>query len=188
MARSRTICSGSAGAFVEGERLSDSAAGGAPTVTKNVSLAVVGPSVTVTVMVDVPFWPAVGVRVMVRSVPDPPKTILLTGTSAGLDEDTLSCRFTAGISASAIVKSIGPNSSPRDSDLIRDVRDGRRGVRPAVWKQLHFSRGGQPRWIGDGQENPIIVDINTVTASCGNDAGGDMVGIRRTGMIVIVMM
>src|SRR6185295_5598935 len=46
----------------------------AVTVSKNVSLAVFVPSLTVTVMVAVPVWPVAGVTVTVRLLPLPPYT------------------------------------------------------------------------------------------------------------------
>src|SRR2546426_11256450 len=78
----------------------------AVTVSTNVSLALFTPSLTVTVIVAVPVCPAAGVTVTVRFDPDPPKTMLLVGTSVGLDEPLLNVRLPTGVSASPIVNGI----------------------------------------------------------------------------------
>ena len=70
------------------------------TVSKNVSLALNNPSLTVTVIVAVPDWLAAGVTVTVRLAPLPPKTILLTGTKVGLEEAPLSVRLPVVVWAS----------------------------------------------------------------------------------------
>src|SRR5205814_1331078 len=72
------------------------------------SLAVDEPSLTLTVMVAVPVWFVAGVIVTVRLDPLPPKTMLLTGTSVGLEDDALRTRLEAGVSTSPTVKPIGP--------------------------------------------------------------------------------
>src|SRR5437867_8178397 len=69
----------------------------AVTVSTNVSLALFTPSLTVTVVVAVPVCPAAGVTVTVRFDPDPPKTMLLVGTSVGLDEPLLNVRLPTGV-------------------------------------------------------------------------------------------
>src|SRR6266850_2440005 len=76
------------------------------TVSKNAALALKGPSVTVTVIVAIPVCPADGLIVTVRLDAEPPKTMLPSGTSAGLDELPLNCRFDGAISASPTVKAI----------------------------------------------------------------------------------
>src|SRR5438876_8844851 len=57
---------------------------GAFTVSTKLSLALRLPSLTVTVMVAVPVWLRAGVTVTVRWAPEPPKTMLATGTRDGL--------------------------------------------------------------------------------------------------------
>src|SRR5881398_3647312 len=75
----------------------------APTTRRNESLALFVPSLTVTVIVAMPVNPTPGVMVTVRLAPDPPKTMLLVGTSVGLDEPLLSVRLAAAVSTSLIV-------------------------------------------------------------------------------------
>src|SRR2546426_11142619 len=82
------------------------------TVSTKVSLALNDPSVTVAEIVAVPLCPAAGLTVTVRLDPDPPKTMLLVGTSVELDEDALICRLAAAVSASPTVKPIGPTAAP----------------------------------------------------------------------------
>src|SRR5437588_166769 len=59
-------------------------------------------------MVALPNWLVAGVTVTVRLEPLPPKTMLLTGTSVGLDDVALSTRLLAAVSASPMVKLSGP--------------------------------------------------------------------------------
>ena len=73
------------------------------TVSKKESLALLVPSLTVTVMVLVPDNPDAGVTVTVRLVPLPPNTMLLVGTRVGLDEVALRMRLAGGVSRSLIV-------------------------------------------------------------------------------------
>ena len=57
------------------------------TVNTKLVDAVSVPSLTVTVMVEVPLSPATGVMTTLRSAPlPPPKVILATGTSVAFDE------------------------------------------------------------------------------------------------------
>ena len=56
------------------------------TVRTNSSKPVVTPSLTVIRMAAPPFWSAAGVTVTVRSAPEPPRTMLATGTRAGSEE------------------------------------------------------------------------------------------------------
>ena len=70
------------------------------TVSRNVSLAVAAPSPTVIVIVAVPNLSATGVTVTVRLAPLPAKTILPTGTSAGLDDAPVSVKASAAVSTS----------------------------------------------------------------------------------------
>src|SRR2546427_717845 len=76
------------------------------TVTTKFVLALYCPSPTATVIVVTPFWLAAGLTVTVRFDPDPPKTMLLVGTSVGLDEPLLNVRRSTGVSASATVNGI----------------------------------------------------------------------------------
>src|SRR5439155_3811293 len=71
-------------------------------------LVLFGPSFTVTVMVALPVCPAAGVTVTVRLAPLPPNTIFPRGTSPGLDDAALNCRFAGAISASPTVNAMGP--------------------------------------------------------------------------------
>src|SRR5882672_4460474 len=78
------------------------------TVSVKVSLAVSVPSLTVTVTVVVPLWPAAGVAVTVRLEPLPPKTMLAFGRRVVLEEEPLTVRLAAAVSASPTVKLSGP--------------------------------------------------------------------------------
>ncbi len=69
------------------------------------------PSLTVTVMVDVPLPPAAGVMTALRPAPLPPKTILATGTSVAFDEVADSVNAFGEVSASPTVKAIGAGRS-----------------------------------------------------------------------------
>src|SRR5206468_5492725 len=73
------------------------------TVSPNGSLALLVPSLTVTVIVAVPVCPVRGVTVTVRFVPLPPNTMLLAGTRVGFDDPALNVRLPTGVSASLIV-------------------------------------------------------------------------------------
>jgi hypothetical protein len=69
-------------------------------------LVVFVPSLTLTVMVAVPDFPAAGVTVTVRFAPEPPNTIFAVGTSV-VDEDVPeTVRLAAAVSASPIVNGI----------------------------------------------------------------------------------
>ena len=78
----------------------------AATVRTNESLSVSAPSLTVTVMVDVPVTPVAGVTVTVRLPPEPPNTTFATGTSVVLLLAALNVRLPAAVSASSTVKPI----------------------------------------------------------------------------------
>src|SRR6187551_3846029 len=67
------------------------------------------PSLTVIVMVEVPLWPAAGVmtRLRLASVP-PPKVMLAFGTNVTFDEVPETVNPVGCVSASPIVKAIGP--------------------------------------------------------------------------------
>ena len=79
-------------------------AGGATFRAKASELIPPSASVTVTVILAVPFWLAAGVTVKVRSLPAPPKTILLLGTKVGLSDVTATCKSATGVSTSPMVK------------------------------------------------------------------------------------
>jgi hypothetical protein len=70
--------------------------------------AVSAPSLTVRVIVVVPKASAAGVIVTVRPAPLPPKTMLLTGTSAVFELVALTVRSATAVSASPTVKASGP--------------------------------------------------------------------------------
>src|SRR6266487_2129028 len=83
--------------------------GGAfPTTNRNVSLALLVLSLTVTVMVALPVWWVAGVTLTVRLAPEPPKTRLAFGTSVGFEEEPVTTRLPGAVSASFTVKAIGP--------------------------------------------------------------------------------
>src|SRR6266568_1565453 len=71
-------------------------------------LAVLVPSLTVRVRGATPVWPAAGVRVTVRLLPLPPKTMLALGRRAVFEELPETVRLPAAVSRSATVKGIGP--------------------------------------------------------------------------------
>ena len=77
------------------------------TVRRNVVLAVSKPSLTVTVMVALPEWSAAGVAVIVRLDPLPLKLRLVSGRRAGFEEEPVTRRVSALVSASPIVNGIG---------------------------------------------------------------------------------
>ena len=70
------------------------------------------PSLTVTVMVDVPLAAATGVMVTVRFAPLPPKAMFASGTSAVFDELPASVKVPSGVSASPMVNAIGEVGVP----------------------------------------------------------------------------
>ena len=71
-------------------------------------MAVWVPSLTATVMVAVPLWPAAGATVTVRLEALPPKMMLALGTRAGLEELPETVRLAAAVSASPMVNASGP--------------------------------------------------------------------------------
>ena len=73
------------------------------TVSTNMALASSAPSLTVTVIVAVPVWLAKGVTATVRLGPLPPKVMLPTGTSPGLEELPDTVRVSAAVSTSSTV-------------------------------------------------------------------------------------
>jgi hypothetical protein len=85
---------------------------GAVTVNAKLIVAVDWPSVTLTLIVAVPFSFGAGVMVTVRFPPLPPKMMFALGTNAVLDELALSAKFVTSVSASLIVKPIGSVDPP----------------------------------------------------------------------------
>lgn len=61
------------------------------------------PSVTVSVIVAVPLWPAIGVTVTVRDAPAPPNTIFAVGASVVLLDAPVTVNDAAGVKSSAKV-------------------------------------------------------------------------------------
>src|SRR5438128_885412 len=82
--------------------------GGGAGVTVKVKglIAVLVPSLTVTVICAVPVLPAAGVTVTVRFAPLPPNTIFAFGTRVVEEELPETVRLVAGVSASPIVNGI----------------------------------------------------------------------------------
>ena len=82
--------------------------GGVLGFTVNTKLvdAVSAPSLTVTVMEEVPLAPATGVMATVRFAPFPPKAMFASGTSAAFDELPASVKLPGGVSASPTVNAI----------------------------------------------------------------------------------
>src|SRR4051795_13054776 len=78
------------------------------TVNRKLASTLYCPSLTLTVMVAVPDWPAAGVTVTVRLAPLPPRLMLPRGTRAGLEELLLRIRLARPVSTSPIVKLNGP--------------------------------------------------------------------------------
>ncbi len=78
------------------------------TVNTKLVEAVSVPSLTVTVIVEVPLSPDAGVMTALRPAPLPPKTMLATGTSVAFDEVADSVNAFGEVSASPTVKAIGP--------------------------------------------------------------------------------
>src|SRR6188508_3301116 len=79
------------------------------TVRTKLVEAVSVPSLTVIVMVEVPLWPAAGVMTTLRLAPvPPPKVMLAFGTNVAFDEVPETVNPVGCVSASPIVKAIGP--------------------------------------------------------------------------------
>ena len=79
-----------------------------PTVSTNVVLVVVAPSVTLRVIVEVPDCPEAGVIVTVRLAPEPPSTMLAVGITVVLLDVADVVNEATAVSASATVKAIAP--------------------------------------------------------------------------------
>ena len=56
----------------------------------------------------VPVWPEAGVSVKVRMAPEPPNAMPLSGSSPMFEDARLTVRLAAEVSASPMVKLIGP--------------------------------------------------------------------------------
>ena len=76
------------------------------TLSWKIVLRLALPSLTVTVMLAVPLWPAAGVRVTERLLPEPPKMIPNDEINVGFDEPEERVRLEAAVSTSLIVKGI----------------------------------------------------------------------------------
>ena len=74
------------------------------TVTVNVVLVEVVPSLTETVIVAVPTWPEAGVTVTVRLAPEPLMTMFAFGTSVVFEEEPVTVRLVTAVSASPTMK------------------------------------------------------------------------------------
>lgn len=81
---------------------------GAVTVNVKSVVASSDPSLTVTVIVDEPVCPGPGVTEIVLLAPLPPNVMLALGTTVVLLEVALTVRLLVAVSASPIVKEIGP--------------------------------------------------------------------------------
>src|ERR1035441_4329511 len=81
----------------------------AVTESRKVVLEAKLPSLTVSVMSAYPLGPARGVRVTVRLLPLPPKTMWLVGNSVGRDELADTVRFDAAVSGSPTTNGSGAN-------------------------------------------------------------------------------
>ena len=66
------------------------------------------PSLTVTVIVEVPLSPAAGVITTLRLAPLPPKVMLATGTKVVFEEAADRVKLLGSVSASPMVNAIGP--------------------------------------------------------------------------------
>ena len=88
--------------------------GAAITFTVKVALVETSPSLTVTVMIVEPTWPATGVMVTVRLEPLPPKMRcgLAFETSVVSEELPASDKEPAAVSLSPILKGSGPVALP----------------------------------------------------------------------------
>ena len=82
------------------------------TVTRKVVLDEAAPSLTVSVILTAPDWPATDVSVTVRLLLLPPKTIFAGGRIAGAAELAVRVNNEAAVSTSPIVKLSGPLPEP----------------------------------------------------------------------------
>ena len=83
-----------------------------PTLSVKLEFVVKMPSVTLRVIVELPFCPAAGVTVAVRLVPVPPMTTFAVGTSVVFDEAALTERMAVFSSASPMVTGMAPDAVP----------------------------------------------------------------------------
>src|SRR5690349_21556986 len=98
-----------------------------PTARLKLVEALACPSLTVMVIMVLAVTPGVGVIVTVQLEPLPPKTMLALGTTSVFDDVPMRRRALALVSASPIVKSIGP----------RAVLSG------VVWSEMEEMAGGE---------------------------------------------
>src|SRR5947209_19315968 len=84
--------------FARGSRVGGSFTG--LSVRRKLALLVAEPSLTVSVIVELPKALDTGEMAAVRLEPPPPNTILVNGTRAGLDDAALRVRLPAAVSAS----------------------------------------------------------------------------------------
>src|SRR5215831_6088283 len=80
----------------------------ATTVNRNELVTAASPSLTVMLIVQAPLWFVEGVIVKVRLEPAPPKTMFATATRFVSELSAPRLNEDAGVSASPIVKAIGP--------------------------------------------------------------------------------
>src|ERR1044071_5545316 len=73
------------------------------TVSVKLVLVLAVPSLTVNVIVAVPFWFAAGVTVTVRLDPLPPNTMFAVGIRVGLEEVPLNVRLRAPVLVSSLI-------------------------------------------------------------------------------------
>src|ERR1017187_1420798 len=92
------------------------------TITAKIELAVLVPSLTVTVMGTTPVWPAAGVTVTVRLLPPPPNTMLAMSISVGLAEAADNTRLAAGVSRSPTAKAMGGGAVLRNV-LVQEIAE-----------------------------------------------------------------
>ena len=65
------------------------------TITTKLESVLLGPSLTVIVMVVEPLWPVIGLTEIVRFAPPPPKVMFPVGIRFGFEEVALNCKLAA---------------------------------------------------------------------------------------------
>ncbi len=83
------------------------------TVSRNVLVLVLVPSLTAIVTMLEPNRSTAGVRLKVRSGPVPSRTMLAGGMSVAFSAHALTVRFAGGVPAAPIVNDSGPATCPR---------------------------------------------------------------------------
>ena len=86
------------------------------TVRAKLEVAVRAPSLTVTVIVAEPLWPATGVTVTVRLAPLPPNATLAAGTKTVFEEAAETVRLVAAVSTSDTVNARALVDEPASID------------------------------------------------------------------------